>query len=431
MDILIPIETSSRELLYKTYLCHLLAKRGFTCYLGTKSSIYKLMLEFKGYIYIDKGYHQNVSEKLYEIINKRNGMIISLDDEGSVDYADNSTLLKVRYTKKLFSESDIVFLWGSQQHKVVQPNIFDNNKVFVTGHPKFELLKVNYHLFYRDEVNSIEKKYSKFILINTNMGHGNNINGDDFIRNTYRDRIPNIDQLIDFDKKKCDAFIDLVKTISDKLSKTIIFRPHPEEDIKYYKNAFKDLSNVHVIYEGSVIPWLIASEVMIHPDCTTGIESLFLGKKSISFLPKTCNPNLITKIPLEVSYIFTEKNDVINFLKAQLHTETLNINDYRAVEDNFSYSKDSSLIITDKISEYLISSQSDKFNQIRFKDFLNLSYWSLKRKLNYKSGALQKNKLKGFNYKEIKRISSLVVEVNPDCRETKVKKICSGLFRFS
>jgi surface carbohydrate biosynthesis protein len=432
MDILIPIETSSRELLYKIYLCHLLARKGFTCYLGTKSSINKLMLEFNGYIYIDKGYHFNVSEKLYEIIKNRNGMIISLDDEGAVDYPDNSTLLNIRYTKKLFSESDFVFLWGEKQFKVVQSNILNYNKVMVTGHPKFELLKKDYRLFYRDDVKNIENRYSNFILINTNMGHGNNIKGDEHISGTYRDRIPNIDKSIAFDKKKRDMFVSLVFAISKELGKTIIYRPHPEEDNKYYKNAFKALSNVHVVYKGSVIPWLLASEVMIHPDCTTGIESILLGKKSISFLPERYEPNFVTKLPLEVSNKFYNIRDIIDFLKEQsIRTETININDYPVIEDSFSLSKNSSQLIVDKISEYLTSPLSSKPNQIRFIDKMHLSLGSFKRKLKYKSGVLQKNKLKGFSSKEIRRISSLVIEVNPDCRETKAKKISSGLFRFS
>ena len=205
MDILIPIETTSRELLYKTYLSHLLATKGFTCYLGTKTNIWKLVKDFEGYIYFDKGYHLGKSDKLYKIIKERKGIIASLEDEGAIDYPNNNTI-KERYSKTLFAKSDLVFMWGKEQKEVVLSNISDSTKVLVTGHPRFELLKKEYRLFYHNEVTTLKKLYSDFILINTNMGLGNNINGDEYISRNYRERTPNIDQLIDFNKKKLDVF---------------------------------------------------------------------------------------------------------------------------------------------------------------------------------------------------------------------------------
>ena len=49
---------------------------------------------------MDKGYHAGVSEFMYSKIKKNNGIIINLDEEGAVDFSDNSTL-KQRYSKKL------------------------------------------------------------------------------------------------------------------------------------------------------------------------------------------------------------------------------------------------------------------------------------------------------------------------------------------
>ena len=103
MNILIPLETSSRELLYKVYLCQLLALKGFNCYLGKKGSISYLMKKMRGYICLDKGYHEKVSEKLYDQIKENKGIIINLDEEGAVDYSDNSILLS-RYSEKMFSK---------------------------------------------------------------------------------------------------------------------------------------------------------------------------------------------------------------------------------------------------------------------------------------------------------------------------------------
>ena len=75
MNILLPVETASRELIYKTYLCNELATQGFDCYLGKKTDIYYIIKKLKNYIYIDKGYHKGISETIYDKIKKQNGII--------------------------------------------------------------------------------------------------------------------------------------------------------------------------------------------------------------------------------------------------------------------------------------------------------------------------------------------------------------------
>jgi surface carbohydrate biosynthesis protein len=117
--ILIPIESAARELLSKTYLAHHLALKGFQCYLGRKLHINYLINNLKGYIYIDKGYHKGVSKKLYAEIKKNNGTIINLDEEGGVDFNDGSTI-RHRYTKTLFDNAYLTFMWGNQQYELVK-----------------------------------------------------------------------------------------------------------------------------------------------------------------------------------------------------------------------------------------------------------------------------------------------------------------------
>jgi len=96
-----------------------------------------LIKNLKGYIYLDKGYHKSVSEKIYVEVKKNNGIIVSLDEEGGVDYSDGSTLLG-RYSKTLFENVDLTFLWGYKQYELVKNNMNKDSKVVVTGHPRFD-----------------------------------------------------------------------------------------------------------------------------------------------------------------------------------------------------------------------------------------------------------------------------------------------------
>ena len=64
--ILLPIETTSRELFYKLYLCNYLIRLGFECYIGKKNQIYNLFSRLGPFIFIDKGFHLGTSEKIYD-----------------------------------------------------------------------------------------------------------------------------------------------------------------------------------------------------------------------------------------------------------------------------------------------------------------------------------------------------------------------------
>ena len=105
-------------MIYKTYLSHYLAINGHRCYLGSKSDISYLIRKLKNYIYLDKGYHKGVSEKIYNTIKDNNGTIVNLDEEGAVDFNDNSTLFG-RYSPELFNHVDYVFFWGIYQYEII------------------------------------------------------------------------------------------------------------------------------------------------------------------------------------------------------------------------------------------------------------------------------------------------------------------------
>ena len=109
-------------------------------------------------------------------------------------------------------------------------------------------------------------------------------------------------------------FINLCKDLSSLDKYNIILRPHPEENISTYKDSFSSYKNIQAISEGSVIPWIISSELMIHHDCTTSIECGMLGKSSIAYT-KDLDLSLTTDIPLRISYQFNSFDDIEEYIK--------------------------------------------------------------------------------------------------------------------
>lgn len=434
--ILFPIETAARELLFKTVLASKLASSGHECYLGAKSEIYHLFDKISPFVYFDKGYHPNVSDKIYNSIKENGGVIVNLDEEGGVDFKNCNTISK-RYPEKIFECCDLIYLWGTSQYNLLKSKRvnFDKEKVVVSGHPRFELLKPEYHHLYAPEVSKIHQKYKDYILISTNMGFGNNIRGDDFVRQNYGKRIKNIDTIIEFDKEKTHQIIDFVKKLSLEAPYSIILRPHPEEDHGIYKNAFKNIKNIHVLFEGSVIPWLIGAVVMIHPDCTTGIESLMVGNQPISLMPDFDN-DLCTFMPIELSVRYNDQDKLKDDILNKKYPKKIN-NGYReSLNGYFSYDMDSTDIIIENLIHFLSSKRPGNKRNLNKGSTIYRTILNTVKRHYYKATKnelylLQENKLKGFNQKVI---YSLISRINNDllnAEKVKNTKINRYLFKIS
>ena len=387
------------------------------------------MRQLKNYIYLDKGYHKGVSEKLYEVVRQNKGFIVNIDEEGGVDYSDGSTLMG-RYSKTLFNNANLSFLWGRKQFDLVKNNMSQENQVIVSGHPRFELLKPEFHFLYQVEVDSIKKRFNNFILINTNMGFGNNIRGDDFVKSNYGGRYKNIDQIMAFDKKKLEAYRSLILELSQQLNKTIILRPHPEEDHSFYLDAFKDQKNIHVVSQGSVVPWILAADFMIHPDCSTGIESLFLGKKPISYLPKDHPKDIVTHLPLEASECFISISDLISFIKKGPNSlSEVNLRSYPFAEEYFSMSKPITKLITDSLFQFFY--ESNYISEKKLPLGIRIKFILRKIQSMFQSGkqdTLIRRKLNGFTSNNIFPLSNAIKNYLPEVDRIIINKINKHLY---
>jgi hypothetical protein len=65
----------------------------------------------------------------------------------------------------------------------------------------------------------------------------------------------------------------------------VVLRPHPGEQLRLWRDVAQTLPHVTVIREGAAAPWILASEALIHTNCTTGVEAFALGKPAICLRP--------------------------------------------------------------------------------------------------------------------------------------------------
>jgi hypothetical protein len=80
-------------------------------------------------------------------------------------------------------------------------------------------------------------------------------------------------------------FIEAIKKISDSYNFDIVLRPHTREPIEAWKTFLDGVSNVHVIKEGSIMPWIKNAFALLHNSCSTAVEAAVAGTPVISYVP--------------------------------------------------------------------------------------------------------------------------------------------------
>ena len=294
-NLLFPIESYEREIDYKLILAAMSTDEDSDIYLGQHDMIFQISQFMKGGIYLGKNsmmrtQEGNWSSERHKELKKNDFTVIHLDEEGAVYYGLEeewiNKLINLRIDLSVMDHDDFMCTWGEfqkniyeERSKVPQSNIFN------TGHPRFDLPSKKYSILYEDEVLEKKSKYGDFILICANFGLYNNPLG---TRDTFSGRFgyDNITQLWGFTGRLFVEFIELISLISSTHpDKTIVIRPHPSEDLSIYNDIFFKRDNVHVVREGAVLPWLIASNLMIHDGCTTAIEAHLADTHVINFHP--------------------------------------------------------------------------------------------------------------------------------------------------
>ena len=330
IPIYIPIETKVREYHGKLLLIAHLFKSGFQeYYFGSRTGILQETLYNNPGIVILKSIEYE-QEEYYSLLKKRGFIIILIHAEGGIYYRDDYKSIISCYPNNLLKFIDLNFVFGEKIRKTIQSynNDFANNNTYITGEPRFDLLKDKYNIYFDDFADKMIKKYGKYILINTNFSAGNSIVGKDnsinYIMNNLT--ITNSFKLVfirrmDLTAKLVQDYIEAIKYLAINIPEiSLIVRPHPSESEIIYNESFSNIRNIYVIKEGNVAGWIHGAIGVIHYDCTTGMEAVLSGKPVISYLPRV-DDELLTWLPVKLSKIVTEKDTLLHEITSILNNE--------------------------------------------------------------------------------------------------------------
>lgn len=399
----IGIETTVRELDAKLLLACVAAESGYEVWLGRQKMFLQRLEEMPQGILLNKSISPRKATK-YAHYRKLGFPLVAYDEEGLAPFSADE-YQKRRIAVDSLKQLEYFFAWGDWQRNVIgQKAPGELKKVIPVGHPRVDLTRREVRGFYRDEVDRLRERYGTFVLINTNFSFYNHFQGRDFEAflkvKTRAGKVADDDQrqyywrVHEHKKTLFYAFADMVVKLRERFPEaTVILRPHPSEDHEYWRQTLPQDEKIQVVHEGTVLPWILASEVMIHNSCTTGIEGYLLEQPVIAYRPVQEDDLeffLTNAVSDQVFDSDTLLQKVEQFLTHEASADaTTALNEKRKVVDQYIVGIDGPLSC-ERIVEYLKQIQFPK--QHTFSSILYQQYVRLKKaKVAIYKGLIQRN----------------------------------------
>lgn len=435
-NLYIPVENKKRELQAKVLFACVAAENGFNTILGVNREIKHYLKVWPHGIIAWKGLARK-GGRTYKYFHSLGHRVISWCEEGIV-YPSAEFYRRFRVFPEALNEVDMFFAWGQNQADDIMKEVPEGrNKIILAGNPRFDLLRSQYQGVFDKEVDDIKKEYKNFILVNSNFSAFTHTLGKEVVIENlkkagrivtnddeafYRGRAENRQQLFDY-------FVEMLKELNSSFNNLpVVIRPHPSEDMEIWTNAIYGLENVKVVRRGSAIPWILASELLIHNNCTTGLEAYLLGKPVISYRPTAGNPyesRLLITVSRSAETLDSLKDTVRQILNGDQSSEN-NENKYTDEMLQHYIGNSENELSVDVIARELVKIADRELKpQINFISKLKKSQKQLTNRfknkvLGIQSGCSKNTKKPGFTSRKFSGLS--VDEVN---------KIIDGLSEHS
>ncbi|HEY0837419.1 MAG TPA: surface carbohydrate biosynthesis protein [Azospirillum sp.] len=291
----LPIELSERELDSKLLLGLHGVQHDFQIVIGQQWLLFHNIDRLAPGIVILKGLN-NIEAGRHAKAARAGHRVVGLEEE-ALGVIDEKHLI-MGANRDLVLNLDLLIAHGDAYRDVIVDWLPEMaGKVVVCGNPRVDLLRRELRAIYDGEVARIKERFDGFVLFNTNFSWCNSAWGDKKnvyminVRGGYFDVHNTADSRrvrarVAADETEFAAYIRLINEAATSFpNRTFIVRPHPGETIDGWRDLTKHLRNVEVIRDGSANYWTLASDLMLHRSCTTGLEALLLDRRTVSYCP--------------------------------------------------------------------------------------------------------------------------------------------------
>ncbi|NJO32919.1 MAG: hypothetical protein HC869_07030 [Rhodospirillales bacterium] len=290
-----PMEIASRELDSRLLLAAIAAARGFEVVLGQKWLIERNIERMTPGIYLSKTLTVRDAKMLKRA--RAAGYITAAVDEeipGLVVHDKNFWWV----SQDAVNVTDVIFLPGTFNSQAFQEAFgLEVGRIRKAANPRWDLLRRELRTIFAEEAAELKRQHGDFILFNSNLGFTNSHKGniEEIIQSLIDQRKvdPNdhafMAELREFGRMEGGnraALLDLLPALAQACPKyKIIVRPHPSENVEAWQEWTQGIPNLSVIREGSATAWIMASQVLIHTNCSTGTEAVALDRPAVCIVP--------------------------------------------------------------------------------------------------------------------------------------------------
>lgn len=289
----LPVEVETRELDARLLMAVHAVKAGWQVVIGQQWLMKDNCIHFYPGVFLFKGVNQVQYQWMSGV--KQWGHRVATIDEEAMAVANPEFLMRGLFGETIYI-ADALFMQGQNQADTyAKYHPYVKKKLHITGNQRTDLLTDRFSHAYDDEVANIRQTHGNFFLINTNFGYVNTHWGkpENYVKMLVQAGF--VDLKKPEDKKWLDDFHNFEMHNLRSLNRLcrelrnrypdhkVILRPHPAEDVSRWEKQMAGEERIEVVREGSVAPWILASDMLIHNACTTGIEALLLGHPSVTF----------------------------------------------------------------------------------------------------------------------------------------------------
>ncbi|MEM7425385.1 MAG: surface carbohydrate biosynthesis protein [Pseudomonadota bacterium] len=323
-SIILPSETWAREFDAKLLLACCLAERGYQVYVGCKNTIHLNITQFPASLYFAKDFRVS-SDTMFYILKKLGHQIVAWDEEATLPF-DADEYHAIRISPAAFSKVSAFFAWGQVNKETIESAPYPvPGPVYLTGNPRRDMSRPEIREYFRADAEALRARFGRFILINSNFGKLNHFTRAEVVLPGQADpalrgrpNSPKFEKKGELKYELYQHFLELVPKLAAEFGDmNIVIRPHPSESHESWREAAGGASNVEILYEGHVYPWLMASEVMIHSGCTTGMEGYMLETPVVSYMPVSSQQSE-ENLPNKLSHRVYSYSDLIEATNSYL-----------------------------------------------------------------------------------------------------------------
>lgn len=297
--VLLPFETAVRELDGKVVTASLLALRGVRTIVGTKEIIGAIArnsrrILWQGKDAFDDGRPPESRGHLADRLGEQGSAAMFLQDEGGIfPVRDWAPTLMAKYRASYLRGRHLgqVSVWGQRQREVLTAEgIAETSPIVVTGCPRFDLCGPEYAWLDGQSARTSRPSDRPYILMCTRFTSVAHQHGPGrFFTAGPADATTDAQDLrLSIWARDASDLVEYLLLVRELAAShpgfDIIVRPHPSEDAALYRNALRHLTSVTVTGEGSVLDWIRGASLVVHTNCTTGVEAVLAGRPVLQLL---------------------------------------------------------------------------------------------------------------------------------------------------